>query len=90
MLSPDEKKEFPVQPGKQAVTGNEFPKLVDFATSAPRQFNGGNDVINGVWFHVMDTDGTGTIKKDQDTHFVIHGFNDGKGTEAQDQKEING
>ena len=93
-LSKDQRKEFSVESGKRAATGNEFDNLVDFAKSAPDKFDGSNDVINGVWFHVMDTDGTrdgtGTINKNQDTHFVIHGFNDGTGTEAQNQGGING
>jgi Ca2+-binding RTX toxin-like protein/pimeloyl-ACP methyl ester carboxylesterase len=91
-LSKDQRKEFSVESGKLAATGNEFDNLVKFAKSAPDKFDGSNDVINGVWFHVMDTDGTrdgtGTINKNQDTHFVIHGFNDGTGTEGQNQKGI--
>ncbi|MGB3512773.1 MAG: PLAT/LH2 domain-containing protein, partial [Microcoleaceae cyanobacterium] len=51
--------------------------------SIPGGLSGGNDVINATWFHIIDKNGNrdafGTIDKQQNTYFVTHGFQDGKG-----------
>ncbi|MGB3512744.1 MAG: PLAT/LH2 domain-containing protein, partial [Microcoleaceae cyanobacterium] len=75
-LKKDEEKKF-------NVTETNVSQEMSNKLSISGGLNGGNDVINATWFHVIDENGnrdtSGNIEEEHNTYFVTHGFQDGTG-----------